>query len=79
MYTLYLAGIGEVSVPRKSVKHIGHKIYLLGYDRRRQSIYLVVDRIDIPKGQPEECGYCHIISYSHGNTVTKCNIYQALR
>ena len=78
MYTLYLAGVGEVSIPAKSVHVIGTKFYLIGHDSKRRPINLTVDKIRIPGNQPGECGYCHITAYAYGSTVTKCDIYRAL-
>lgn len=78
MYTIYLAGIGEVSIPAKSVRHIGRKVYLVGRDRKHKPINLTVDKICMPGNQPGDCGYCHITTYVYGNTVTRCDIYQAL-
>lgn len=78
MYTMYLAGIGEVSLRPSTLHTIGSKTYMLGYDSDNNRIRFTVDRVYVPKDQPNDCGYCHIISYTQGNTVTQCNIYKAL-
>lgn len=78
MYTMYFAGVGEVSVYKDALHNIGSKTYILGYDSTHRPIRFTVDRVYVPKDQPNDCGYCHITSYTQGNTVTQCNIYQAL-
>jgi hypothetical protein len=78
MYTMYIAGIGEVHVYKDALHRIGTKTYILGYDSARQPIRFTVDRIYVPKDRPGECGYCHITSYTQGTTVTQCNIYKAI-
>lgn len=78
MYTMYITGIGEVLMHATSLHTIGSKTYILGYDSNRNRIRFTVDRIFVPKDQPNDCGYCHITSYTQGNTITQCNIYKAL-
>lgn len=78
MYTMYIKGIGEVVMHAKSLHKIGRKTYMLGYDRSHNKIWFTVNRIYVPKDQPNDCGYCHITSYTQGNTITQCNIYKAL-
>lgn len=78
MYTMYIPGVGEVIVRKGALHRIGTKTYILGHDSKRKPIRFVVDKILIPGNQFEECGYCHITSYTQGNTITQCNLYKAI-
>ena len=76
MYTVYLAGIGEVLIQKSSVHIIGRKTYVLGRDSDRIPIRLTIDIMRAPK--LGECGYCHITSYTQGKIITRCDIYVAI-
>jgi hypothetical protein len=78
MYTIYLAGVGEVSIPVNSILVIRSKTYLIGHDCNNRYVNIVADKVSIPRNQPGECGYCHIVSYVHGDTVVNCDLYQAI-
>lgn len=76
MFTVYLAGIGEVQVRNNAVHKIGKKTYMLGRDNERTPTRLAIDILREPKmGEP---GYCRITSYTQGRSVFKCNIFRAI-
>lgn len=78
MYTMYIPELGEVNVRVNDLHKIGNKTYLLGYDATHTRVRFTVDKIRVPKDQPNDCGFCHITSYTKGDKVTQCNIYKAL-
>jgi hypothetical protein len=79
MYTIYLDGIGEVTL-RKNVMHSHkHKTCILGHDNNRVRIGIIVDKLIMPSNPFDDCGYCHITSYTRFGITTKCNIYAAIR
>ena len=78
MYTLYIPTVGEVTLHLATIFISGFNIYISGYDYERNRIDLIMDRLVYPEDRPEDCGYCHIISYTmHGQTVP-CNYYKSI-
>ena len=64
MYTLYLPTIGEVTLQFATININGSKIYISGYDEDRNRVDFTLDKLEYPEERPEDCGYCHIISYA---------------
>lgn len=78
MYTLYLPTIGEVTLYFATIRIDGSKVYISGYDEDHNRIDLTLDKLVYPEERPEDCGYCHIISYeAYGETVP-CNYYRSI-
>ncbi len=78
MYTLYIPTIGEVTLHFATIRIHGSKIYITGLDDEHNRLDFVLDKLVYPEGRPEDCGYCHIVSYTmHGKTVP-CNYYKSI-
>ena len=70
MYTMYLPAIGEVVLHFATIRFDGFKIYISGYDEDHNRVDFTLDRLIYPENSPEDCGYCHIVSYNtKGQTV----------
>ena len=78
MYTLYLPSIGEVSLYFATIRINGRKIYITGRDEDYNHVDLVLDKLVYPEERPEDCGYCHIISYEAHGKVVPCNFYRSI-
>jgi hypothetical protein len=78
MYILYLPVIGKVVFHLASIRFHGFNIYALGYDEDHNSIDLTLDKLSYPEGCPEDCGYCHIISYTMNGQTVQCNYYRSI-
>lgn len=78
MYTLYLPTIGEVVLHFATIFISGSKIYISGFDTDHNRVDLTLDKLVYPESRPEDCGYCHIISYATHDKTTSCNMYRAI-
>lgn len=79
LYTAHIPGVGEVRLYFDSIRVHGYHVYISGLDSDNAQIDLTLDRLIYPSSRPEDCGYCHIISYTiHGQTTT-CNLYKSIK
>ena len=78
MYTLYLPTIGEVTLYFATIRIHGSKVYISGFDEDHNRIDLTLDKLVYPDERPDDCGYCHIISYKAHNETVPCNMYRAI-
>lgn len=78
LYTIHMPRIGLVKLYFDDIRIHGFNIYMTGYDEENNKITLVLDRIVYPSDRQDDCGYCHITSYTvHGKT-TSCNMYRSI-
>ena len=78
MYTLYLPTVGEVVLHFATIRIDGFKIYITGYDDEHNRVDLTLDRLVYPEERPEDCGYCHVISYTTQGKTVPCNSYKSI-
>ena len=78
MYTLYIPSIGEVTLHFATIRISGSKIYIYGYDNDGNRIDLTLDKLVYPENRPEDCGYCHILSYATQDKTVPCNYYRSI-
>ena len=79
MYTIYFPGLGEITIPKRSMHKCGQKACFLGHDSHKIPVGIIVDKLCMPTNQFDDCDYCHITSYTRFGIKTKCNIYLAIR
>ena len=79
MYTIYIAGIGEVVLRKSTIHTKGRKTCILGRDTNKVRVGIIADKVCKPSNPFDDCGYLHITSYTRFGITTKCNIYAALR
>lgn len=78
MYTLYLPTVGEVVLHFATIRIDGFKIYISGFDDDGYRVDLTLDRLVYPEERPEDCGYCHIVSYVTQGKTVPCNYYRSI-
>jgi hypothetical protein len=76
MYTVHIPKLGFVSFRKSGIYAKGKRLCIMSNDG---NIVLLADKIRKPTSQPDDCGYCHITSYTMHGKTTMCNIYLALR
>lgn len=78
MYTLYLPTIGEVVLRFATIRIDGFHIYITGFDEDHNRVDLTLDKLVYPEERPEDCGWCHIISYIAQGKTVPCNMYRSI-
>lgn len=78
LYTIHMPNVGIIKLYFDDIRVHGLKIYMTGYDEDNNRIDLILDKLVYPKDRQDDCGYCHITSYTmHGKTV-HCNYYKSI-
>lgn len=78
LYTIHIQGIGEIRLYFDSIRVHGYHIYISGLDDNQNQIDLTLDRLIYPNSRPDDCGYCHIISYTMNDKTVSCNLYKSI-
>ena len=74
MYSIYLRPIGEIVVNLATLHIRDAFLHITGHDRNNRTISLCMDRFVCPDDNPNDFGYCKIVSYTMNGTTTPCRV-----